>query len=450
MMKNDPTARPDSGSLRGRAEKRLGARSSDPKRAEADTATDAARQFHELQVHQIELEMQNAELQESRERMEALVEKYTDLYEFAPVGYFSLDEKGRVLQVNLTGASLLGWERGRLGQCLMLELVAPASRPVFKEFLEQVFGGTGKQVCEVSLVRGDGSTFWADLQSAVAVTQDATRWCRIAVSDVSALKRADELARTNAELQREIDRRLVVETSLRRSEEELNRLLEQSHQMGKQLRDLSHRLLRVQEEERNRISRELHDDIAQVLIGIQVHMQALVVGEPSSLDDFKKRLARTQRLVGESVERVQRFARDLRPAMLDDIGLVAALRTHIKTFSAETKIPVSFRASSGVDVLGKAERTVLFRVALSALSNVIQHARATRVKVSIRNVKGAIRLEVHDDGISFQADQAAPSDGRKRLGLLGMRERLTMVGGVLTIASAPGKGTTVRAELPLD
>ena len=107
--------------------------------------------------------MQNAELQEARDRMEALLEKYTDLYDFAPVGYFSLDEQGRILEVNLTGAALLGVERSRLINRRLQHFVAPASRPIFLAFLERVFAGTGKQVCEATLLKEDGAAFWARL-----------------------------------------------------------------------------------------------------------------------------------------------------------------------------------------------------------------------------------------------------------------------------------------------
>src|SRR5437899_2249191 len=124
---------------------------------------DSLRLLHELQVHQLELEMQNAELQEARDRMEALLEKYTDLYDFAPVGYFSLDEQGLIVEVNLTGAALLGVERSRLVDRPLPRFMLPASQPIFHAFLERVFAGTGKQVCDAVLLPAEAEGFWACL-----------------------------------------------------------------------------------------------------------------------------------------------------------------------------------------------------------------------------------------------------------------------------------------------
>jgi PAS domain-containing protein len=151
--------------LRRRAQARLLRRPS-PQRAEGggpESEADSRRLFHELQVHQVELEMQNVELQEARDRLEVLLEKYTDLYDFAPVGYFSLDEQGLILEANLTGAALLGVERFRLINRRLLGFVVPASRPVFLAFLERAFAGSGKQFCEAELLRAGDAAFWGGL-----------------------------------------------------------------------------------------------------------------------------------------------------------------------------------------------------------------------------------------------------------------------------------------------
>ena len=225
--------------------------------------TDPQRLLHELQVHQIELEMQNAELQEARDRMEAMLEKYTDLYDFAPVGYFSLDEQGRILEVNLTGAALLGVERSRLINQPLPRFVTPAGQPGFLAFLKRVFAGTGEQVCEATLLKKDAAAFWASFHGTYAISVNGRRkWCRVAVSDITSLKQAEEAQRrmevlgvANLKLRREIIRRQAVEESLKKSEQHQSRLLEQSRRMQEQLRHLSRQILHAQEEERKRISR---------------------------------------------------------------------------------------------------------------------------------------------------------------------------------------------------
>ena len=237
-----------------------------------------------MQVHQIELEMQNAELQEARDRMEALLEKYTDLYDFAPVGYFSLDEQGRILEVNLTGAALLGVERSRLINRRLPRFVAPTSRPIFLAFLEKVFAGPGKQVCEASLLNEDGTPFWANFQATSAVSLSG----RAEMVPGGGLGHHRPQAGGGGATPHggsgrhepgvEAGNRPAAERWRKPSRKASNthsQLLEQSRQMQEQLRHLSHQILQAQEEERKRISRELHDDIAQILTGINVHLATL-------------------------------------------------------------------------------------------------------------------------------------------------------------------------------
>src|ERR1700683_413579 len=133
--------------LRLRAEARLKERHAHP--VPPRTEADANRLLHELQVHQIELEMQNTELQEARNKVETLLETYTDLYDFAPIGYFSLDEQGLILEVNLTGAALLGVERSRLIKQRLQNFVDPPSRALFLAFLKKIFASPRKQICEL-------------------------------------------------------------------------------------------------------------------------------------------------------------------------------------------------------------------------------------------------------------------------------------------------------------
>ena len=415
------------------------------------------RLLHELQVHQVELEMQNAELHEARDRMEALLDKYTDLYDFAPVGHFSLDEAGRITEVNLTGAALLGVERSLLINRPLPRFVAPASQPDFLAFLKRVFAGTGKQVCEATLLKPDAAVFWASFHGSAGVSAGSPqKWCRVAVSDITSLKQAEEaqrraevLADTNLELRREIIRRQKVEESLKQSEQHQRRLLEQSHLMQEQLRHLSRQVLRAQEEERKRISRELHDVIAQTLTGINIRLATLKKEASVNTKGLARNIARTQRLVEKSVDLVHRFALELRPAVLDDLGLIPALHSFMKSFATRTGIHASLMASAAkIDNLDASGRTVLFRVAQEALINVDRHAHASRVEVRVQKLPDGICMTINDDGKSFEVQRVLHAKGNKRLGLLGMRERLEMVGGHFDVESIPGKGTTVTAQIP--
>jgi signal transduction histidine kinase len=261
-------------------------------------------------------------------------------------------------------------------------------------------------------------------------------------------QRTVELAASNLELEGEIAQRKAVEVALKTSERHYGQLLERSDSLQDQLRQLSRQIISAQEEERREISRELHDVIAQTLTGINVRLAALAREAVVNTKDLDRNITHTQRLVEKSVDIVHRFARELRPAVLDDLGLIPALHSFMKSFTTRTGVRTHLKAFAGVEELSIADRTVLFRVAQEALTNVARHAKASRVEVSVHNLPDRIRMEITDDGKSFELG-ALRSRKRIRLGLVGMRERLEMVGGSFDIHSAPGKGTTVLAEIPI-
>jgi PAS domain S-box-containing protein len=447
-------------SIRRRALARLRERH-DPiqaKDSKPKSAVDYQRILHELQVHQIEMEMQNTELMESRDRSELLVEKFTELYDFAPVGYFSLDAKGIILEVNLTGAALLGVERSRLINRTITRYITPSSRSDFLRFLEIVLSGNGKQDCDMALMKGDASGFWASIHGMPTITSDGpAKCCRMTVSDITISKQAEDVKRrlevmaaSNLALSKEITLRQAAEKALKISERHYILLLEQSRHMQKQLRKLSHKILSAQEDERREISLELHDVISQTLIGINVRLAGLKQEALINPHDLSHNIASAQRLVTRSVRIVHHFARELRPAILDDLGLVPALRSFADIFSKRTKIPVTMHVVPGIDKLVKNKCTVLYRVAQESLNNVARHARASQIELSIRNIPEGICMQIKDNGKSFDVERTLHGKGSKRLGLLGMRERLEMVGGRCDIESASGKGTTITALLPIN
>ena len=219
--------------------------------------------------------------------------------------------------------------------------------------------------------------------------------------------------------------------------------------MQEQLQDLSRQVLQAQEEERKRISRELHDVIAQTLTGINIRLATLKKGTGLSPEDFERDIELAQKLVENAVNVVHQFARELRPAVLDDLGLIPALHSFMKNFTVQTGVHTHLTAFAGLEKLDASRRTVLYRVAQEALTNVSRHAQASHVEVTIQKHAGGICMKINDDGRSFNVEQRLRGKGGKRLGLLGMRERLEMVGGRFEITSAPGQGTTVTAEIPL-
>jgi signal transduction histidine kinase len=258
-----------------------------------------------------------------------------------------------------------------------------------------------------------------------------------------------ELASANRLLGLEIIQREKGEAALRISEQDLKKSLEKSEQLKEQLRGLSRQILSVQEEERKKISRELHDVVAQALLGINVRLATLRMEAGINSKVLDRNISKTQKMITKSANLVHQFARELRPAALDDLGLIPALQSFMKHFTARTGVRTHLAVFQGVEKLSAAKRTVFYRVAQEALTNVSRHAKASRVDVTIRKETKFVLMEVIDDGNALQAQRALLSGTSKGLGLLGMRERVEMVGGSFDIEASPGKGTKITARIPV-
>jgi signal transduction histidine kinase len=301
-----------------------------------------------------------------------------------------------------------------------------------------------------ALIRRAGRFFAAAMATSVRMSPGE----RTAIAQLNrAIKglslRSLELVASNQELGQEVAHRRQVEGALRRSERRATRLLQRSDLMQEQLRQLSRQVISVQEDERKRISRELHDVIAQSLTGINLRLASLRQAAELDTRGLVRTIASTQRLVVRSVDAIHRFARELRPTVLDDLGLIPALQTFLKELNARTGLHTRLTASAGIEQLDIARRTVLFRVAQEALTNVVRHAGANRVAVALTLAGGGCRMVIQDNGKSFPVQRTLLAREGRCLGLLGMRERLEMVGGSFAVASQSGQGTTITARIPL-
>jgi PAS domain S-box-containing protein len=262
------------------------------------------------------------------------------------------------------------------------------------------------------------------------------------LTDITARKQAEAdqrrlevMTASNRKLELEIIRRKKLAQALKLSEQ--------------QSRHLSREILVAQEAERKRISRELHDTVLQTLVGINVQLASLTPKLADNPTSIRQKISQTQRLVDKSLAIVHRFAVELRPTVLDDLGLIPAVHTFMNDFMKRTGVRASLTAYAGVNQLPLDQSSVLYRVALEALNNVAIHAQASAVKVEIKKLPDWICLTITDDGKSFDLKRVLRTKGSGRLGLLGMRERLEMVGGKFSIKSTPGHGTTVTAWIPV-
>jgi PAS domain S-box-containing protein len=210
-----------------------------------------------------------------------------------------------------------------------------------------------------------------------------------------------------------------------------------------QLRGLSQQLVDIQEQERRRIARELHDEIGQGLTALRLALENMLVEHRLSDDSrLKEALATT----GDLVQGVRRIAFDLRPPMLDDLGLLSALLWLFDRRRAQTGVDVQFKHSGLNARLPPDVETAVFRICQEALTNVIRHAGVTQARVAVWVTEDSVVLRVEDQGRGF--DTAATGKSGRGAGLLGMQERAALLGGTLTIDTALGAGSTITAELP--
>jgi PAS domain S-box-containing protein len=226
----------------------------------------------------------------------------------------------------------------------------------------------------------------------------------------------------------------------------LENLISNLTEQNEKVEALSSEVMMASEKERMRISADLHDQIGQALTAVGINLE--VIGQNNmDVKEMKTRIRACQDLVNETASEVQRFAYELHPAILDDLGLIPAIRSHSRRFSESTGIPVNI---SGVDSAGlrdKDLKTVIYRIFQESLTNVAKHANANEVDVKILRENGSIEMTVHDNGNGFDVDAL---DSLSGFGIIGMKERVKMAGGKFRINSTINSGTTVKLSAPLE
>jgi PAS domain S-box-containing protein len=234
-------------------------------------------------------------------------------------------------------------------------------------------------------------------------------------------------------------------TERKRAEQERERLLAQVRAGREQLQMLSRRMLDVQENERRAIARELHDDIGQDLTAVKINLQAVQRLAETALPYVEESVA----IVERALQQVRNLSLELRPSMLDDLGLVPALRWYIGRTAQRAGFQAEFSSHLGDARLPPEIETTCFRITQAALTNTVKHARADRVLIRLGIREGEVYLTIRDNGIGFDVDAA-----RRRaieggsLGILSMEERVLLAGGRIEIESAPGHGAEVRVSFP--
>jgi signal transduction histidine kinase len=217
-------------------------------------------------------------------------------------------------------------------------------------------------------------------------------------------------------------------------------------QRSTELERLSKRMLEQHEEERRRLSRELHDETAQVFSAVK--MELSVFGADVR-PEARGRLDRLMQLVDTGIRGIRSVVNDLRPSLLDDLGLLPALRSLVTQFAERSGLEVAFDAPRATPALSKEAELAVFRALQEALSNVARHAEAKRVDVRLRVADGELRLTVADDGRGPDSTDTEQLEREGHMGLTGMRERLTAVGGRVAFDGRPGEGARLEIQVPV-
>ena len=353
-----------------------------------------------LQTYKRTLEAQNAELRSSQLKIEEARSKYSDLYDFAPVGYFTFDEEMLFKDVNLTGAALLGMEREDLINKSFALFVKPEFQEILYQHRRKVLQGGGKQFCELGMKSEEGRDLYVSIVS-IAGKDPGT--IRSALSDITEHKL----------------------TEIR-------------------IHQLSSELMNAQEQERKRIAHEIHDELTGSLsvltLSLETKIGKLERGEPLNLDNLKRMIS----LLKQTLDQTRRIMNNLRPPILDDLGLLPTIDWFLREYQ---KIHSHIEIEKQTDVQEKEIpdnlKLVIFRVLQESLNHIAQNADQAAIRVTLSDRDGNIHFAVEEKGGRF-----SPESYNKGLGLESMRERVEASGGCFSTDFSKGEPTAIEACWP--
>jgi PAS domain S-box-containing protein len=333
-------------------------------------------------------------------------ERYRELFENAKDPIYVHDLSGRYTSVNRAAEKLSGFSRDEIIGKHYSNFVAPRHLKFARTNLCQKLDQENETIYEVLMITKDRQAVPVEISSRLIYENGVAVGVQGVARDVTERKRAQEALQT-----------------------------------------YSRRLIEAQEAERQHIARELHDEIGQILTAVKMNLQSIQRSSPAST--WMPPLDESIGIVDEALSRVRDLSIELRPALLDDLGLNAALRWYVDHYAQRTGIMAEVRNDFEED--GRLPRELedaCFRIAQEALTNVARHAQATKASVQLRHSSGNLSLTIADDGVGFDVESVNQHQ-TSALGLLGMLERADAVGGKIEIDSVPNKGTRINARFPI-
>lgn len=366
--------------------------------------------LHELRVHQIELEMQNDTLRQNQLIIEESRDRYADLYDFAPVGYLTLNDAGLIAEANLTGAALLGMERKKLLGRRLANFISDKDRDNWHRHFSAALGRDGKKSCELAMVRSDARTFHAQMDYLHITTAGNNRMVRITFSDVSQRKQLENELRESRQL----------------------------------LRNLAKKAELLREEERRRIAREVHDELGQIHTALRMDVALINLRFTEHNAALLEKTQSMAVLLDQANRSVRNIVSNLRPTALD-MGIVSAIRWLCNEYAAHSGTPCVMHTMEQQVALSEVRSVAVFRMVQELLTNAARHAEASSVEITLEQRSDDLYVEVRDNGRGFDP---ALNNKKQSYGLLGIRERAMALGGNVEIASAPDQGTVVTLIVP--
>jgi two-component system sensor histidine kinase UhpB len=372
------------------------------------------RLIHELQVHQVELEMQNEEMRGAQAELEESRGRYKELYDFAPVGYVTLDQFGLILEANLTAATLLNVTRAALIGKHLQSFMDRESADALHLFLRKPLPPGMKEILPCRLRPAEGTHFEISLNVGGEFDRSGrlVRY-RVVLVDVSVLKLMERQAR----------------------------------ETGDRLRSLASELNLSEERTRRTIAQALHDEVGQMLALARMKLSsALNLPEETAVEKIVEEVLD---MLGLVIKETRSLMVEISPPVLHDLGLGAAIDWMAERMSSEHGIAIETMNTGDFSDLEHDMKVMLYQMTRELLVNIVKHSGGRHVLVTVERDEHTIGITVRDDGKGFDAREAGSAAAESGFGLFSIRERLKSYNGSLQIESLKGKGTTVSVRLPM-